>query len=252
MSTVRTAIVVGGAGGIGKAVCSRLAHDGFMVVVADLNLEAAAEVCARLPGEGHHAAQLDVSNEEQVDAFFESEELRSPAAVLVNIAGGPLIGPAVVPALATTSTEEWNATLALNLTGTFFCVRKFAQLRKTRPLEAMRIVSFSSVMGRVGGGPTGIAYGTSKAAIIGFTRHAAAELSPFGITVNAVAPGPVGTPEFYRVMSEEAVQMVGSIVPVGRVGTPEEIAATVSYLVSVEAAYITGATLDVNGGYFMN
>ena len=251
MATSRTAVVIGGAGGIGEAVCHRLASDGYRVVVADLDGDAADRVSARLPGEHHAADRLDVTDEADVNAFFERCEARVPAAILVNIAGGPLVDPADPPTLTTMTFGEWNATLALNLTGTFLCLRKFAALRKADPLPNMRAVSFSSVTGRVPGGPTGIAYGTSKAAIIGFTRLAAADVAAIGMTVNSIAPGAVGTPEFYRIMSEAAVASVGGLVPLGRVGSTEEIAGAVAYLVSAEAGYITGTTLDVNGGYFM-
>ena len=251
MAESRAALVVGGAGGIGEAVCVRLAKEGHRVVVADLNMNAAGQVCARLPGVGHVSERIDVTDEADVDAFFERCETREPAAILVNIAGGPLVDPTSPPTLTTMSLGEWNATLALNLTGTFLCLRKFAAVRKARPVELMRAISFSSVTGRVPGGPTGIAYGTAKAAIIGFTRHAAAELAPVGITVNSIAPGAVGTPEFFRIMSDEAVKSVASLVPIGRVGSTEEVAGAVAYLVSQDAGYVTGATIDVNGGYFM-
>ena len=147
--------------------------------------------------------------------------------------------------------HTWSDTLSLNLTGIFLCVRKFARLRKRAPLAHMRIVNFGSIAGQVGTSPSGVAYAAAKAGIFGFTRHAAIELAKAGITVNAVAPGAVGTDAFNDFVDPAYKASVSARVPLGRVTEPVEIADAVGFLVSEQASYITGATLDVNGGMLM-
>jgi NAD(P)-dependent dehydrogenase (short-subunit alcohol dehydrogenase family) len=247
----RTCLVVGGAGGIGQAVCLRLAKDGFNVIVADLNIEGALRTAANLPGAGHGAEQVDVTDEADVAAVFDRIEGSTPAAVLAVLAGRPLNDPDNPTTVASMSTSEWNRTLTLNLTGVFFCVRKFAAQRMAKPLEHMRIVTFGSITGQVGKSSTGIAYATSKAAVIGFTRQVASELAPLGVTVNSLAPGAVGTPEFFRLTTEADRASIRSRIPLGRMATINEIASAVAFLVSEGGAYITGTTIDVNGGLNM-
>jgi NAD(P)-dependent dehydrogenase (short-subunit alcohol dehydrogenase family) len=112
----------------------------------------------------------------------------------------------------------------------------------------MRIVTFGSITGQVGKTSTGIAYATAKAALMGFTRQVASELASHAIAVNSVAPGAEGTPKFFRLTTEDDRASVGARIPLGRMAATDEIAAAVAFLVSEGAAYITGTTLDVNGG----
>ena len=247
----RTAIVVGGAGGIGGAVCRRLASDGLTVALLDRDAERSETVLRTLDGPGHFTLAADVTDEDAIDAAFEQVEARSAAAVLVIIAGGPLGHPAQPPSIAAATLDEWQRTLTLNVTGTFLCMRKFTRLRAARPLDHGRIVSFASITGQIGATPTGPSYASSKAAVMGLTRNVAAELAPTGMTVNAVAPGAVGTEEFYRLVNGGMVDAIRRAVPLQRIGTPEEIAAAVAFLVSEQASYLTGTTLDVNGGVLM-
>ena len=251
MDDRRSAIVVGGAGGIGTAVCQRLAAGGLRVIVVDIASDRAQAVLASLPGEGHSAEHLDVTDEGHVARLFDKIEARHPAAVLVTIVGGPLADPNDPPAITTMTTSEWERTFQLNVTGTFNCLRKFAQLRCSRPLQNSRIVTLGSITGQIGGSPTGVAYAASKAAVFGLTRQVAGELAKEGITVNCVAPGAVGTTEFYRLTTAEYAASVAQSIPLGTIGKPEEVAAAVAFLVSEEASYITGAVLDVNGGFVM-
>ncbi len=251
MSNVRGALVVGGAGGIGSGICRRLAGDGYRVTVADVNLQGAHETLRTLKGEGHDVVQLDVTNEAEVDAAFDSVEARHPASVLVVASGGMIVGHWTLPNIATASTSDWDKTIALNLKGLFFCVRKFAQLRLAHPLQHSRIINIGSGVGQQAIIPTDVAYVSSKAAVIGLTRQVAFDLSRANITVNTIAPGPVGTPEFFNT-SEEFRAGAAAMTLLNRVGTPEEIGAGVAFLASPEAAYITGATLDINGGVHMH
>lgn len=247
MTERRTAIVVGGAGGIGGAVCRKLAEDGLRIVVADRNLEQARTVAGTLSGDGHSCELLDFTAEIEVDTVFDRVEAEAPIAVLVAIAGGSLSNIAT----AEMSMSEWDATIALNITGNFLTVRKFAALRAKAPVAHGRIVSFSSFAGESGLSPTGVAYAAAKAGVIGLTRHVAFELAASGITVNAVAPGAVGTDAFNQYVTDEVKAAILAQVPARRLATPDEIANCVGFLVSEQATYVTGMTLDVNGGALM-
>lgn len=247
----RRAIVVGGAGGIGGAICRRLASEGYRVVVADFSLERAREVLASLAGEGHEVSHIDVTSEESVGAAFDAVEASSPASILVVASGGPVVHLARGVNVATMTMSDWKRTIDLNLTGVFACVAKFAQLRLANPLDQSRIVIIGSAAGLSGGAGTDIAYVSSKAAVFGFVRQSAYELALANVTVNVVAPGPVETAEFIRNTNEQIRAGVASVVPLKRLATPEEVGGSVAYLVSPEASYITGASIDINGGVHM-
>lgn len=251
MTERRRAIVVGGAGGIGSAICRKLASEGCRVVVADYNLEGAQGVRGALDGEGHEALKIDVTSEEAVSAAFDAVEASGPAAILVIASGGPVVHLGMRVNIATMAMADWKRTLDLNLTGVFCCAQKFAQLRLANPLEQSRVVIIGSTVGVSAGSGTDIAYVSAKAAIFGFTRQLAFELAPAGVTVNSVAPGPVETPEFVRNTNEQIRAGIASIALLKRLATPEEVAGGVAYLVSPEASYVTGSTLDINGGVHM-
>lgn len=223
MSEARGAIVVGGAGGIGSDICRRLAAEGYRVTVADRDLATAQDVLSSLEGKGHDVVQLDVTKEAEVNAAFDAVEARDPASVLVVASGGLLVDFRKLPNIATMPTSDWERTVTLNLTGVFFCVRKFAQLRLARPLPDGRIITISSATGQMAGTPADVAYVSSKAALIGFTRQVAFDLARSGITVNAVAPGPVGTPEFFRTTTEQARAGAATVTLLNRLATPAEV-----------------------------
>lgn len=247
----RTAIVLGGAGGIGAAICVRLANDGLKVVVADRELARAQQVAADLPGGGHSAVQLDMLSEADVEAVFDFIEATTPAAVLAIAAGGPVADPRAHANVLTLSKADWDMSLELNVTGIFLAVRKFAQLRSAKPLDQARIAIIGSATGQHAQGVTDIGYATSKAALFGFNRQAAFDLAKYGITVNVVAPGVVGTPMFMQNTTPEMRAGAAGGTLVGRLATPEEVAAGIGYLVSPEGAYLTGTVLDINGGLHM-
>lgn len=252
MPETRRAIVVGGAGGIGSDICRRLASEGYRVVVADRALERAQIVLDSLDGAGHAISQFDVTNDAEVDAAFDEIESTDPAAVLVVASGGLLVDFRAMPNIATMTTSDWERTLAYNLTGVFFCLRKFAQLRLAAPLDHGRIITLSSGVGQIAGSPTDVGYVSSKAAIFGLNRQVAFDLKTAGVTVNTVAPGPVGTPEFFRNTTEQARAGAAAAALLNRLATPEEVSAGVAFLASRDAAYITGTTLDINGGVHMH
>ena len=248
----RRAIVVGGAGGIGSDVCRKLASQGYRVVVADFNLEGAQQVLAGMEGHGHDAVRLDVTDAGSVLAAFDTIEASGPASVLVIASGGPVVHLGQRIHVATIPKQDWDRTVALNLTGVFCCVQEFARLRLAAPIEHSRIIIIGSAAGEVAGNGTDIAYSASKAALLGLTRQAAFDLAPAGVTVNNVAPGPVGTPEFFRNTSDQIRSEIASLTALKRLATPEEVSAGVAYFASREAAYITGATLAINGGVHMH
>lgn len=247
----RRAIIVGGAGGIGSAICRRLSSEGYRLIVADFNLERAQDVVSSLPGEGHELSHIDITSEDSVSAAFEGVEASSPASILVIASGGPVVHLARGVNVATMAMSDWKRTIELNLTGVFFCVTKFARLRLANPLDQSRIVIVGSSAGLTRGPGTDIAYVSAKAAVFGFARQCAYELAPANITVNVVAPGLVETAEFIRNTNEQLRAGFASIIPLERLAGPEEIGGSVAYLVSPEASYITGASIDINGGVHM-
>jgi NAD(P)-dependent dehydrogenase (short-subunit alcohol dehydrogenase family) len=238
------AVVTGGAAGIGEAIARRLSVDGFTVVIADLDGNRAEEMATEISARGGRASgrHVDVSAAESVAALFEwlTHEL-GRCDVLVNNAG-----VASTASLAQVPLERWNSTLAINVTGALLTTQHAIPLMKKGGRG--RVVNISSISGvRASAGR--IAYGTSKAAVIGLTRQLAIELAADNITVNSVAPGPVDTATAQAVHTELTRQSYLRLIPMKRYGRPEEIAAAVSFLCSEDASYITGHTLPVDGGY---
>jgi len=247
LSHERTAIVTGGASGIGLAIAERLAVDGNAVAIFDRNGEAAEVAAAKIAAAGGTAigATVDVTSRAQIDAGVGEVRRRLGAAtILVNSAGLDGFDPFLKITL-----ETWNRILEVNLTGTFQC----CQAVVPDMIEAGwgRIVNISSSSAQ-GGQPFMTHYVASKAAVIGFTKALALELGPKGITVNTVPPGFIDTP---MLRAAEGKGYLGGGVdehaartPVRRAGRPEDIAAACSFLVREEASYITGQVIGVNGG----
>jgi len=243
----KCAIVTGAGQGIGRAVAKGLALHGARVVVAELNGENGKRVAREIEKDGGTALEIqtDVSEEESVRAMM-AETLRvfQRIDIFVNNA-------AIFPAssVADMSLGEWEQVLRTNLWGTFFCCRAVMLTLKTQ--RAGRIINFTS--GRaLQGSKHGAHYAASKAGIIGFTKSLALELAPYGITVNAVCPGAIDTPQpKAHVASEEEFYAKANKIPLGRVGQPEDLVGPVVFLASGGASYITGQTLLVNGGSIM-
>lgn len=247
----RVALITGGASGLGLAAAQRLAEDGLAVAIADVDEVAARKAAATLPAGRHLATAVDVSDERSVVAMLdEVEGAMGPVAVLACFAGIHSLnhGTGRV-ALATTSLNEWNRVFAVNAAGTFLCMREMLLRRSSQPVTHGRIITVSSFAGQTGGIKGGPAYAASKGAILALTKSAAIDACALGVTVNCVAPGPIDTPLVRQ--SVEDLEGFGQQVPVGRIGYPEEVAAAVSFLASHGAAFITGATIDVNGGLLM-
>jgi len=247
----RVALVTGGGGGIGRATSARLAADGWRVAVTDIDGGRADRVAASL-GPGHRAYAADVSDEAAVAQLFVSVESEMGAiAALVCHAGGTFHTPDHHPAIADTTLDEWVNTEALNSRSAFLCVREYFRARARQPVADGRIVLTASQAAHQGGGPTGVAYGAFKAAVIGLMKSAASEAGRIGATCNAIAPGAVDTPALSITNPPPVIAAMGRRVPVGRIARPDEIAATVAFLVSPGASYINGTTIDVNGGGLM-
>lgn len=252
----RIALITGGASGLGLATARRLAADGLTLVLADLNDARAESAAAGLPGTGHLGLRCDVGDEASVREAFEIAAKRAgEVSVLACFAGILSIAPQP-GRLPTTdiSLEEWDRVMQINARGSFLCIREMLRRAGGKPVVQGRIVTVASLAGQMGGMQSGAAYSASKGAVLALSKVAAREAASLGITVNTVAPGPIDTPMLQLTVppgSGDQKYMGTAAVPLGRIGLPEEIAAAVGYLVSPDAAFVTGATLDVNGGMLM-
>ncbi len=247
MSERRTAIVTGGASGIGLAIATRLAADGMAVAVADRNGDAATVAAGRITTSGGTATALalDVSDRGQIDAgVAEVADRLGPATILVNSAG--IDG---FKSFLKIDRETWDRIIAVNLTGTFDCCQAVVPAM----IEAGwgRIVNIASSSAE-GGQPFMAHYVATKAGVIGLTKSLALELGPKGVTANAVSPGFVDSPMLRASEAKgrlgESVEYHAARTPVRRVGQPDDIAAMCAFLVRDEAGYVTGQVMGVNGG----
>ncbi len=242
IDTGRCAIVTGSSRGIGAAVAERLARDGFAVVVNYASGAEAAEALAakiRTAGGAAIAAQADVSDPAAAAILFDrAVDAFGGVDALVNNAGIMTLRP-----LAETDDALFDRHVAINLKGTFNGLREASR----RMRDGGRIVSFSSsVVGLYQ--PTYAAYAATKGAVEAMTHILAKELGPRGITVNAVAPGPVATELFLGDKSAEQVAAVTRMIPLGRLGEPEDIARVVAFLVGPDGGWVNGQVLRANGG----
>ena len=252
---MRIALVTGGAGGLGLATAQRFAREDMTVVVADIDEAKAKEAASTLEGSGHRGIALNVTDEALVkNVFLQIEDELGPISVLAHFAG--TLGEGGIAtgiSLIDSSMADWMKVQEINSTGTYLCIREMARHRRARPVAHPRIIAVSSLAGQTGGLQSGAAYAASKAAVLGLMRTAARDLAPLGVTVNAIAPGPIDTPMLAQATGTGATGKYTKMdsVPLGRVGEPREIAAAAAFLASVDAGFITGATIDINGGLFM-
>jgi NAD(P)-dependent dehydrogenase (short-subunit alcohol dehydrogenase family) len=238
---VQVALVTGGGSGIGAACARRLAADGFAVAVADRNMDAARQVAVDC-GESARAVAVDVSDEASVEAMMaEVAAMPGVLSAAVNSAAIPDNGGPV----AECDFADWRRVLSVNLDGVFLCVR--AELRAMLDAGGS-IVSIGSVLG-LRGHPTVPAYVTSKHAMIGLHRSVAQAYSRRGVRANVVCPGYIHTPLLDQRLDEARAAALVAQHPTGRLGTSEEVAALVSWLVGKESGFVTGAVYPVDGGF---
>ena len=245
----RVALITGASSGIGRATAQSLAREGFRVAVNYHKNRAAAEAIVeeiRKRGQEAIAVGADVSQWIDVEAMVRTvRDHWGQIDVLCNNAGGTLDRQTV----NLIAEDLWDRTMAVNLKSAFLCVKAIWDEMVAR--RGGSIVNVTSVSIRNGGGAGNSAYVAAKGGLEAFTRALAKELVPYGIRVNAVAPGLIETPIHQRSASPEIVERALKSVPMGRMGSPEEIAEVILFLVSPAAGYITGETIAVNGGMLM-
>ena len=241
----RIALVTGAAQGIGRAIAQELASAGAVLALADVNEAKLAETTAEFTASGVQAAAftINVSSEESIEAGAKAVlDKFGKVEILINNAGITRDNLKLRMKRA-----DWDLVLNINLTGAFVITQ--ALLSPMLKNRWGRIVNIASVVGRAGQAGQ-VNYAASKAGLIGFTRSLAREVASRGITVNAVAPGYIETP-MTAVLNEQQNAAMMATIPMGRRGTPLDVAKAVKFLASNESAYITGHVLDVNGGMFM-
>jgi 3-oxoacyl-[acyl-carrier protein] reductase len=248
----RVVLVTGGIGGIGSAIVDRYLAEGARVGIVDLDADRGRAACERLRGQGHAVAfaAADVSRYEDCARAVEHVQGELGAVdTLVNNAGiSPKHEGRPTP-VADMNPAEWNRVVGVNLNAAFYLTRLLAPGMQERRFG--RIVSMSSVAGKASLiDIVAVHYSTTKAALIGFTRHVASELGPYGITVNAIAPGRINTP-LLKTVPGAANEAIIRETPLRRLGEPGEVADMCAFLTSAEADFVTGQVVDVAGGWLM-
>jgi len=239
----RAALVTGASRGIGRAIAETLARQGAVVVGTATTEQGAATITEWLGAvsAGSRGAVLDVGSDVSVDALFAS--LTTPPEIVVNNAGITRDN-----LLMRMKPEEWNDVVSTNLSSVYRVCK--ASLRGMMKARYGRIVNIGSVVGLTGN-PGQTNYAAAKAGIIGFTKSLAREIASRNVTVNVVAPGFIDT-DMTRALDEKQVQALRERIPLGRLGTSGDVAAAVAFLASDLGGYVTGETLNVNGGLSMN
>lgn len=242
MSDERVALITGAGGGIGRAVARKFASEGYRLALADLNATALGQTRAELPDAWTWSG--DLSCEESVrDLFAQLLERFGRIDAAINAAGVLRIRP-----FEEITKAEWDQVMSANAGSAFLVCQACCAPMKTQ--GSGRIVNFSSVAGQVGGILSGAHYAASKAAVISLTRSVAKYLAPYGVRCNVLAPSGVST-EMLAQFTPEQAEALRQGIPVGRFGTAEEIAEVVAWLCSPAADYITGQTINVNGGAYL-
>jgi len=243
----KIALVTGSGRGMGRAIALKLAQEHISVVINDLDRELAEETQQLIRHSGGICSLSigDASDEDFVDDMIENSVAEYGSVdILVNNAG--VLRPTK---LVDIPLVEWEFVIKGNLTSTFLCTKKVIPVMKKNNWG--RIINFSSTAGKNISTVGGAHYTAAKAAILGLTRHTAKEVAQFGITVNALCPGLINTEMVRDTISDESVAKYADSFPIRRLGNPEEVADFVMFLASAKASYITGASMDINGGDLM-
>ena len=241
----KVAIVTGAGRGMGKATALTLARDGAVVVVNDVREEWAESVAQEIEAAGGRAMAYvaDVSDEGQVQGMVDATVERfGTVDILINNAG---MLRATRP-VESIPLDEWKLMMDVNVTGVFLCTKAVLPIMKAQ--RSGKIVNVSSSAGRSTSTFGGAHYTTSKAAVLGLSRHTAREVAPYNVNVNAVAPGSMDTEMVREMSTPEFREEERNKIPLRRLGTAQDEADLVAFLCSEESSYITGATIDINGG----
>jgi 3-oxoacyl-[acyl-carrier protein] reductase len=241
------ALVTGGAQGLGAEIARSLHAAGFRVGIGDIDENGASALARELDPGGHTTVALHLDVREPSSFLAASRALLGQwgsLEVLVNNAAATAAKP-----LLDITPEEFDAVLAVNVKGTFVGSQVFAREFKTRGYG--RIVNLASLAGQNGGTATGAHYAASKGAILTLTKVFARDLAAFGITVNAIAPGPLDTPMVHRTIPADRMAALLAGIPVGALGAPQFVADMAARLAARDAGFVTGATWDINGGLYM-
>jgi len=238
------AIVTGAGGGIGAATAEIFAKEGAKgIAIADINMKAAEDASKRIQEETGCeciAIKANVGDYKDIKNLFEVVLNKfGTLDILVNCAGICPVG-----SIEEIGEEEWDKVMAINLKSVYLCSREALAIMKEK--KSGKIINVSSISGRIGGIATGINYATSKGAIISLTMSMAKAAGPYNINVNSVAPGFINTD-----MTKDFTHFNPETVPLRRIGTAEDVANVISFLSSEKSSYLTGLTLDINGGVYM-
>ena len=243
----KVAMVTGAGGGIGEATAIRFAKEGAHLIVDDVSSETVKKVASEIKGMGRKviALKADVTNSKEVKQMVKNAlDEFGRIDILANVAGGAARGEKR-GYFHEVSEDAWNSVIDLNLKGTLLCCH--AVIEPMMENRSGKIINIGSVAGMIGASMAMADYSAAKAGVIGFTKALAKELGPYGINVNCVSPGPIGTPHFFT-LDQETVKRLESFTYLKRLGKPEEVANVVVFLASDEASYITGQNYAVCGG----
>ncbi|MBU2054989.1 MAG: SDR family oxidoreductase [Proteobacteria bacterium] len=243
----KKAVITGAGGGLGSAMALELAREGADVAVWDIRLAASEETCRAVEGMGRRAMSMavDVTDEAAVGAAVAQVlEAWGVIDILINNAG-----ICQVASIEETSAADWDRVLGVNLKGTFLCCRAVMGAMKRQ--RSGRIINLGSVAGKVGGISVGAHYSASKAAVMCFTKSLARELAPYGVNVNAIAPGVIESDMTRGITGGDWTHYLSTI-PLGRIGRAEDVGRVAVFLAGGDSDYLTGEIIDVNGGQFMD
>lgn len=243
----KVSVVTGSARGIGEAIALTFAKEGSQVAVLDLIADQAARVAEKVQAMGRKslAIGMDISKSAEVNrAIQQILDKFGRIDILVNNAG-----ICQAKAIEQITEEEWDRLFAVNMKGVFLCSKAVMGIMKRQ--KCGKIINFGSIAGKIGGLLAGAHYSATKAGVMCFTKSLARELAPFGVNVNAIAPGVIET-AMTEMLSQGHWDKFTSVIPMGRVGTVEEAAKVALFLASDDSSYITGEIVDLNGGQLMD